>query len=145
MKTIGRLLVAEFYHCDREILNDEKRLEQYLRRATEAFGATIVGSVFHRFDAQGASGTILIAESHVSIHTWPEAGYAAVDIYTCGDLDPRKGFDFIALALRATSCRVQEIMRGLTEEVDAAAGVEAEDVQIMSRTVELREFVPPGR
>ena len=72
--------------------------------AAKAANATIMESAFHRFEPQGVSGTVILAESHLSIHTWPEKGYAAMDFYTCGDhTDPWLACEYAASALIAKS------------------------------------------
>ncbi len=117
MKTIARHLIAEYYRCDRTVLDDLEAIRRLMREAAERIGATVVGETFHRFSPQGVSGVILIAESHLSIHTWPNRGYVAIDIFTCGGLDPRPGFNFLAEAFGAASARVQEVLRGLPEDL----------------------------
>ena len=142
MKTIGRHLIAEYYGCRRETLDQVSTVKQAMLDAANAIGATVLGDNFHQFDPHGVSGTVVIAESHLSIHTWPENGYVAVDIYTCGGLDPRIGFELLAERLGAQGCRVQEIVRGLPEELDASATIRAGDVQIISQTAPLQSWVP---
>ena len=142
MKTIGRHLIAEYYDCRREILDDASSVRQAMLDAAHVIGATVLGENFHQFDPQGVSGTVVIAESHLSIHTWPENGYVAVDIYTCGGLDPRIGFELLGDRLGASSCRVQEIVRGLPDDLDVTATLRVDDVQIMSHTAPLKEWVP---
>ncbi len=137
METVGRHLIAEFYRCDLSMLDDVEAIRSHMHAAAVAVGASIVGDTFHRFTPQGVSGTVVIAESHLSIHTWPENGYVAVDIYTCGGLDPRPGFEYLGRALGASKCRVQEIVRGLPEDADHDGTWQPEDVQIMSDTVSL--------
>ena len=89
LKALGRHILSEFYDCDNEILNDPERIELYMKRAAIECGATIVNSVFHSFNPHGVSAVVVIAESHLAIHTWPEYGYAAVDVFTCGNtVDP---------------------------------------------------------
>ena len=95
MKTIGRHLIAEYYECCRETLDQVSTVRQAMLDAAHAIGATVLGENFHQFDPHGVSGTVVIAESHLSVHTWPENGYVAVDIYTCGGLDPRIGFELL--------------------------------------------------
>jgi S-adenosylmethionine decarboxylase len=136
LKTIGRHLIAEFYGCNPDILDDTERVRADMLSAANAVGATVVGEVFHRFSPQGVSGSVVIAESHLSIHTWPETGYVAVDIYTCGGLDPRPGFRHLGIALQASSCRVQEIVRGLPEDVEHGKPLLPEDVRILPSTVD---------
>jgi S-adenosylmethionine decarboxylase len=111
--------------------------------AARTIGATVVGDTFHKFAPQGVSGSVVIAESHLSVHTWPETGYVSVDIYTCGGLDPRVGLDYLGQALQATSCRIQEIVRGLPDDVDEATDLLPDDVQIITRTVEVTDVMPP--
>lgn len=80
----GRHVLAELTGCSAEILNDPPVLEACLQRCAKGAGATLVSSHFHHFSPHGVSGVLVIAESHVTIHTWPELGYAAVDVFTCG-------------------------------------------------------------
>lgn len=136
MKTIGRHLIAEFYQCDARIIDDLEAIRQLMRRAAAEVGVTVVGEAFHKYAPQGVTGTLLIAESHLSVHTWPEARYVAVDIFTCGGLDPRPGFRALERGLGASSCRMQEIIRGLPEDLQGAPL--PEDVTIMSTVVALR-------
>ena len=142
MKTIGRHLIAEYYECRRETLDEVSTVRQAMLDAALAIGATVLGENFHQFDPHGVSGTVVIAESHLSIHTWPENGYVAVDIYTCGGLDPRIGFELLAERLGAAACRVPEIVRGLPEELDDFATLQAGDVQIITQTAPLQSWVP---
>ena len=80
----GRHVLAELTGCPAVVLNDPASLEICFRRCAEEGGATLVSSHFHHFSPQGVSGVVVIAESHVTVHTWPEHGYAAVDVFTCG-------------------------------------------------------------
>ncbi|MFQ5766735.1 MAG: adenosylmethionine decarboxylase [Acidobacteriota bacterium] len=133
MKTIGRHLIAEFYRCDVALLDDLDGIQALLLETAQVVRATVLGHTFHQFSPQGVSGTVVISESHLSIHTWPEYGYVSVDIYTCGGLDPHPGFRFLRQRLGAGSTRVQEIVRGLPENRDAAAPPLPADVTITSR------------
>jgi len=133
VKTIGRHLIAEFYGCEAAVLDQVDELRRVMIRAAELVGATVLGETFHSFSPQGASGTVVIAESHLSVHTWPEKGYVAVDVYTCGGLDPRAAFDHLARAFQARSFRVQEILRGLPEDLENHGMLLPEDVQIITR------------
>ncbi len=113
MKALGRHILAEFFECDREILNDVHRVEIYMKRAALECGATIVNSVFHEFNPHGVSGVVVIAESHLAIHTWPEYGYAAVDVFTCGEtVDPWIAARALKEYLKAESIKTVEINRG---------------------------------
>ncbi|WP_069131792.1 adenosylmethionine decarboxylase [Rhodohalobacter halophilus] len=89
MEALGRQILVEFYDCDESKINDVSYIENSLIQATKASKATIISHNFHKFSPYGVSGVVVIAESHVAIHTWPEYNYAAVDIFTCGDtIDP---------------------------------------------------------
>ncbi len=82
---LGRQLTLEYYDCGAEALLDKVQVEKALLKAANDSGATIISSSFHQFEPQGISGVVIIAESHFTIHAWPEYNYAAVDIFTCGD------------------------------------------------------------
>jgi len=84
LDALGRHLLLELRDCNKAVLDDLRYLENALVSAAEEAGATVLGKSFHQFAPQGVSGVVLIAESHLSLHTWPEHAYAAVDIFTCG-------------------------------------------------------------
>jgi S-adenosylmethionine decarboxylase proenzyme len=89
MEALGRQILVEFYDCDSDKINDVNFIESSILAATRSSGATIISHDFHKFSPHGVSGVVVIAESHVSIHSWPEYNYAAVDIFTCGEtIDP---------------------------------------------------------
>ena len=118
MNALGKQILAEYYNCDRELLNSTALIEKYMNNAALEAGATIVTSAFHTFNPFGVSGVIVIAESHLSIHTWPEYGYAAVDIFTCGDIvDPWKAFDFLRDRLQSSHFSTMEMKRGQIQVV----------------------------
>ena len=105
--------IADFYGVDAARLSDPVLIENVLRNSALAAGATIVFSHFHAFGpGQGVTGVVLLAESHISIHTWPEFGFAAADIFMCGDAQPKLALDVIAYALAPKSSIVQTIARG---------------------------------
>ncbi len=119
MKILGKHLIVELSDCDPVVLNDVTAMEEYLNEAARKSGATIVRSVFHRYNPQGVSGVVVIAESHLSLHTWPEYGYAAVDFFTCGDrVDPYKAHDYLKNKLKAGSSLINELKRGIPSERD---------------------------
>ena len=113
MDTFGQHLLVEYHGCDTEILNDPTRIEAAMRSAAEAAQATVVTTAFHCFSPQGVSGVVVIEESHLSIHTWPETGYAAVDFYTCGDCTPMRAHEFLKDELAAERSEVMTIHRGV--------------------------------
>lgn len=82
---LGRQLTIEYYDCQETVLLNRDSVEQTLLNAAKESGATIISSSFHQFEPQGVSGVVIIAESHFTVHAWPEHNYAAVDIFTCGD------------------------------------------------------------
>ncbi len=120
MKKLGRHVLAEFTNCDTVSLNDAAKIEQWLNESARKSGATIVKSVFHHYNPHGVSGVVVIAESHISIHTWPEYGYAAVDFFTCGDnVDPFLACDYLTEALGAKEVFTREISRGIPSKTDS--------------------------
>jgi S-adenosylmethionine decarboxylase len=109
----GTHLLADFYGVDGAKLTSSTAIDALLRAGAEAAGAHILHSHFHSFgDAMGVTGVVLLAESHISIHTWPEFGFAAADIFMCGDAKPKLALDIIQAALAPTSSIVQTIARG---------------------------------
>ena len=82
---VGKHCILELYSCSSRKLDDEAFLRSTITNAVQQAGATLLQLISHRFDPQGVTGLALLAESHLSIHTWPESGYAAVDVFTCGD------------------------------------------------------------
>lgn len=113
MDALGIHVLAEYYDCNRQILNNAKMIEQHLNDAAKIAGATVVSSAFHTFNPHGVSGVVVIAESHLSIHTWPEYGYAAVDIFTCGEtVEPWKAFEHLKEVLSSTHFSTMEMKRG---------------------------------
>ncbi|MDF1534914.1 MAG: adenosylmethionine decarboxylase [bacterium] len=113
MKALGKHLLVEFYNCDAEVLNDLHLVERSMKEAAVKAGSTIVDAVFRRFAPHGISGVVVIAESHLAIHTWPEYSYAAVDLFTCGEkVDPWVAHDHLAEVFKAGDSECREIPRG---------------------------------
>jgi len=114
MKALGRQILVEYYECNSDIINDVDQIEEILLGATKASKASIISHNFHKFSPHGVSGTIVIAESHVAIHTWPEYNYAAVDIFTCGEtIDPWIIQEYIKEAFESKNISSMEMKRGL--------------------------------
>ena len=109
---LGKQLVLELYECPLEIIDNQLIVEQALLAAATAIQATVVDIVFHKFSPQGVSGVVVIMESHIAIHTWPEHSYAAVDIFTCGDMDLAPAVEVIRTLLQAGRVEEQLIFRG---------------------------------
>ncbi len=85
MTAVGTHCICELYGCSREALDDLELIRDALREGVHLAGATLLSETFHKFAPQGVTALGLLSESHISIHTWPESGYAAVDCFTCGD------------------------------------------------------------
>ena len=112
-RTLGMHLLVELNECDPALLDDMALVKRALLDAAHSAGATIVGEVFHKFSPVGVTGIVCIAESHISIHTWPEHAYAAVDIFTCGEgFKPHMAVRLIAETLQSRHCNIMEVQRG---------------------------------
>lgn len=119
MKTRGIHLIADFWGCSREILENQPLLEELLKEAALHSGASLRKIDSHRFDPNshpysvGVTAFAILAESHLAIHTFPEEGFASLDIYTCGNrCDPRRGFEYLKQQLRPARISFKEIIRG---------------------------------
>jgi spermidine synthase len=110
---LGRHILVEFTDCNPEILDDVAACEGAMIEAAKKSGATVLGSNFHHFSPIGVSGMVVIQESHLALHTWPEYGYAAVDLFTCGgSVDPWLSFDHLKNQFHAKTHSVLEMYRG---------------------------------
>lgn len=99
---IGRHCILELYDCPAYLLDNQAFIQETLRKAADIAKSTLLGELSHKFDPQGVTALVLLAESHISIHTWPESGYAAVDVFTCGAHTlPEESCEYIASALQA--------------------------------------------
>ncbi len=116
MNALGKHLLLELKDCDREVLNDLGFLKSTLLAAASEAGATVLGESFHRFSPQGISGVVVIAESHLFVHTWPEYGYVAADIFTCGNsVQPEKAAEMLIRKLGAKNHSIVELQRGILD------------------------------
>jgi S-adenosylmethionine decarboxylase proenzyme len=115
-EALGIQILVELFDCNREKLNDIDFIREILEEAARSTGSTIMTSEFRYFEPQGISGLVMIAESHLSIHTWPEYGYAAADIFTCGNrVFPWKAVPVLEKGLEAETSATQELKRGILE------------------------------
>ncbi len=122
MNALGRHLLLELHDCNREALNDTDRIRDVMLKAAIDCGAVVLGNQFHHFNPQGVSGVVVIAESHLSIHTWPEFGYAAVDVFTCGTaVNPEIAAEVLIDGLTAKNHSLLEVPRGVLVTVEAHA------------------------
>lgn len=111
---LGRHLIIEMYDCDPKLLDSIEKIRAAFVEAAEAAGSTVLGHSFHKFYPQGITGIVVVAESHLSIHTWPEHSYAAIDVFTCGNhTNPWKALEVLKRALKPGRISVMEIRRGL--------------------------------
>lgn len=124
VETLGRHILVEYYNCDPAVLKNPGFIEAEMNQAALAAKATIVESKFHHFNPWGVSGAVIIAESHLTIHTWPEYGFASADFFTCGDIDPWKSFEYLEKILKAELSESVEIPRGLTAKIRKHAKVD---------------------
>jgi S-adenosylmethionine decarboxylase len=101
IKIDGTHIVSDVYGCDSTLLDDEIFLKELIVSSAEKAGATVLGELSHKFAPQGVTAIALLAESHVSIHTWPELGTAAIDVFTCGiNMSAEKCIQYIVSALK---------------------------------------------
>lgn len=113
MRFLGHQLVVELSGCNSEMLADVDQIRSAMLEAARQANCTIVTQAFHHFSPFGVSGAVIVAESHLAIHTWPEYGYAAVDVFTCGDVaDPEKAAQYLARTLQAESFTMTRLERG---------------------------------
>src|SRR6478609_497838 len=113
METMGRHVISELWGCDFDKLNDIDYIEKTFVDAALKSGAEVREVAFHKFAPQGVSGVVIISESHLTIHSFPEHGYASIDVYTCGDLNPNVAANYIADALNAEIRENMELPRGM--------------------------------
>ncbi len=114
MNALGRHLLLELFDCDADAINSLETVKTALIEAAKRAQATIVDVVFHEFNPFGISGVVVIAESHLSIHTWPEYRYAAVDVFSCGEvLQPETAVTYLVEQFGAERASVVEMQRGV--------------------------------
>jgi S-adenosylmethionine decarboxylase proenzyme len=110
---LGTHVLVECRGCAPVVLNDAAALERALRAAAQAIGARVVTCAFHAFAPHGVTGMLLLEESHISVHTWPEHGYAAIDLFTCGTSSPMQAVPLLHAALVAETVETLVVERGL--------------------------------
>jgi S-adenosylmethionine decarboxylase len=112
--SLGRHLILECHGCDSISLKDQDYLERIMVESAEMAGAEVLHSYFHKFDqGEGITGVVALAESHISIHTWPEYRYMAIDVFMCGECDPHDSFNYIITNMDIESYNINCIERGV--------------------------------
>ena len=110
---LGTHLLCEYYECDANRIDNMDLISDALLEAAKRCKVTILEKSFHKFSPQGVSGVVVIAESHISIHTWPEHNYAAVDFFTCSEVcDTELIIDYLKNIFGSKRCESNKIMRG---------------------------------
>ncbi|MCB0644746.1 MAG: polyamine aminopropyltransferase, partial [Phaeodactylibacter sp.] len=140
MNALGQHLLIEYYDCAEAALDDLKAVEQTMRQAALNMGVTVIQSYFHHFEPFGISGVIVIEESHLTVHTWPEYRYAAVDFFTCTpDVQPEAAIELLRSAFQAQ--RIEQVLhpRGLKEQV----GPIHQNLEGLRTTIRPNETVQP--
>lgn len=115
MKKVGTHLVVEAWQAPADILNDPERIRHALLEAVFAGEATLIDMCVHQFSPHGVTATVTLAESHIAIHTWPEYGYFAADLFFCGSGKPVVAMKVMQTALKAQQMTFKEIDRGFPE------------------------------
>ncbi len=128
-ESLGRHILVEASGCRSEALNDLPGIRQAMIHAAVAAGATVLDVSFRKFAPQGVSGVVIISESHLTIHTWPEHGYAAIDLFTCGDrAEPWRAFEVLSGFLEAEHVSTMELRRGNIIHPEKSGGPKREVV-----------------
>jgi S-adenosylmethionine decarboxylase proenzyme len=124
MTYLGRQILAELFECDENALKDLSYVKETMEKAARAAKVTVVQTAFHKFGDLGVSGVLVIAESHLSIHTWPEYRYAAVDVFTCGKrAKPERALRVLAKSLGARQMVSKLVLRGTGHEFEVVESV----------------------
>ncbi|MBI5795972.1 MAG: adenosylmethionine decarboxylase [Planctomycetes bacterium] len=113
MSTLGKHIILEMWGCCKDTIDNVEVVKEILVKAAESVKATLVDVVCHRFSPYGVTGVAILAESHIAVHTWPEHGYAAADIFICGStINPRNAASYMAEAFYAKETSFLELKRG---------------------------------
>jgi len=126
---------VELRECNSRILDNLEKVQDAMVTAAKMAKATIVDVAFHEFNPFGISGVVVIAESHLTIHTWPEYGYAAVDIFTCGDvIKPEEAAAYLINRFESKNPSIVEIKRGILSTMNEKLPhkVTDEELQVVS-------------
>jgi S-adenosylmethionine decarboxylase proenzyme len=111
----GKHVIIDAFECNSSLLNNMTYLEQLLTKAAQDADMEVLYSYFHQFHPQGITGVLVLSTSHISIHTWPEEGYASLDFYTCGEKDPMDQVESLLKGLSSKRAMIYSISRGVTQ------------------------------
>lgn len=136
---LGNHILVEFTGCSPEIMNDVASIEADMVEAAVKAEMTVINSTFHHFSPYGVSGVVVVQESHLAIHTWPEYGYAAVDIFTCGDTNTWAAFDYLQEKFKAKNYSAIEMRRGVINLLERM------DFDLSSMREETKAHINPGK
>lgn len=129
-KSLGVHIILEFFGCDPNTLTRRDYVERVMLEAAQKANTHSIGTFFHQFKPHGVSGVIIIEESHISIHTWPEHGFAAIDFFYCSDeVDPEKAIEVLIEGFKPAKISRVEFDRGSLKEINAQ---EANPEQVLS-------------
>ncbi len=118
---VGKHCILELYGCDQSKLDDEAFVRTSVTSASKIAGATLLNMITHRFEPQGVTGLALLAESHISVHTWPESRYAAIDVFTCGDQTmPEKACELLAKEFCAEKFSLKSFARQTEVKIESS-------------------------
>jgi S-adenosylmethionine decarboxylase len=119
MKQVGTHLVVDAWEAPENLLNDPEGIRRAIMDAIEAGEATLIDLCVHQFSPHGVTATATLAESHIAIHTWPEHGYFAADLFFCGRGKPVEAMKLLQTALKAKQVRMREIPRGFDKSAQS--------------------------
>lgn len=125
MVKVGNHLVVDAWEAPADLLDDPERIRQALMEAISAGEATLIDLCIHQFSPHGVTATVTLAESHIAVHTWPEHGYFAADLFFCGQGKPEQAMKVLQTALQAKQVSVKEIERGFSKSSEAVNWKEA--------------------
>ncbi len=113
LSTLGRHLILEMWDCSRETVNNIEGIKEILANAAKVINATVIDIICHHFSPYGVTGVAILAESHISIHTWPEYQYVAADIFLCGNaISPQVAASYLIQVFHAKETSIAEFKRG---------------------------------
>jgi len=133
LEALGSHCIVELYDCPTDLLDDETYVSRAVRGAAEEGWATLLHEVSHRFHPQGVTALGLIAESHIAIHTWPECGYVAADVFTCGEhANAQRACDYLIRVFKASRHSLTKLVRGSeARAADTCAPVHGSDERVV--------------